>query len=317
MMAISGPQRVSSEGGRAVGHSFGGPWTEDKLQRIDDYLDAYMTIFSGNPRASKLNTIYLDAFAGTGFRTSPVAEDRAEGSLFEDALEDPDTDSLKKGSAYVALRTKPPFGRYIFVDRNPAHAESLAALRQEFPELADRISVQAADANTFLQEWCRKTNWKENRAVVFLDPYGMQVDWSTIEAIAATKAIDLWILFPLGQAVNRLLTKSDIPGGGQADRLTRFFGTDGWKEAFYEEASNQPSMFDLSGEETGYAKRTNFEAIGSYFVDRLQQIFVEVSKNPLPLRNSKGVPLFLLCFAAANPKGAKPALRIANHLLRR
>ncbi len=301
-----------------MGHSFGGPWTEDKLNRIDDYLDAYMTIFSGNPRASKLNTIYLDAFAGTGFRTSPVAEDRAEGSLFEDALEDPDADSLKKGSAYVALRTKPPFGRYIFVDRNPEHAESLTALRQEFPELADRILVRAADANTFLQDWCRHTDWAKNRAVVFLDPYGMQVDWSTIEAIAATKAIDLWILFPLGQAVNRLLTRNRIPEGGQAKRLTRFFGTEDWKEAFYEEADSQPSMFDdVFGEETGYAKRTNFDAIGRFFVDRLEEVFVGVSKNPLPLPNSKGVPLFLLCFAVANPKGAKPALKIANYLLRK
>ncbi len=300
-----------------MGHSFGGPWTEDKLRRIGDYLDAYMKIFTANPRASKLNTIYLDAFAGTGFRTSPVAKDRAEGSLFEDALEDPDANALKKGSAYVALRSDPPFGRYVFVDRNPAHAESLGALRQEFPELADRIIVRAADANTFLQEWCRKTDWDKNRAVVFLDPYGMQVDWSTIESIAATKAIDLWILFPLGQAVNRLLTRKDIPGGGQAHRLTRFFGTEDWKEAFYEEASSQPSMFDLFGEETGYAKRTNFDAIGRFFVDHLQRVFVGVSKNPLPLQNSKGVPLFLLCFAAANPKGAKPALKIANHLLRR
>jgi hypothetical protein len=76
-------------------------------------------------------------------------------------------------------------------------------------------------------------------------------------------------------------------------------------------------MFDLLGEETGYAKRANFDAIGRFFVERLEQVFAGVSKNPLPLRNSKGVPLFLLCFAASNPKGAKPALRIANHLLRR
>lgn len=211
----------------------------------------------------------------------------------------------------------PPFGRYIFVDRNPVHAESLGALRQEFPELADRISVLAADANAFLQEWCRKTDWNKNRAVVFLDPYGMQVDWSTIETIAATEAIDLWILFPLGQAVNRLLTRSDIPTGGQAQRLTRFFGTEDWKEAFYKEASDQPNMFDPLGEETGFAKRANFDAIGRFFVNRLEQVFVGVSKNPLPLRNSKEVPLFLLCFAAANPRGAKPALKIANHLLRR
>jgi three-Cys-motif partner protein len=177
--------------------------------------------------------------------------------------------------------------------------------------------VQAADANTFLQEWCRETDWNRNRAVVFLDPYGMQVDWSTMEAIAATEAIDLWILFPLGQAVNRLLTRNDIPGGGQAQRLTRFFGTEDWKDAFYEEASDQPNMFDLLGEEAGYTKRANFDAIGRFFVERLEQIFVGVSKNPLPLPNSKGVPLFLLCFAASNPRGAEPALRIANHLLRR
>jgi hypothetical protein len=33
--------------------------------------------------------------------------------------------------------------------------------------------------------------------------------------------------------------------------LIRIFGTDGRKEAFYEEASKQPSMFELLGEETG------------------------------------------------------------------
>jgi three-Cys-motif partner protein len=299
-------------------HSFGGRWTENKLERIDGYLDAYMTVFTGNPRASRLNTNYVDAFAGTGFRTSPVAEDRAEGSLFEDALDDPDADALKKGSAYVALRTEPPFGRYIFVDRNPEHAEALGGLRQEFPELADRILVEVADANDFLQNWCRTTDWRTNRAVVFIDPYGMQVDWSTIEAIAATEAIDLWILFPLGQAVNRLLTRNDIPEGGQAQRLTRFFGTEDWKEAFYEQAEErQPSMFDdVFAEDVGYAKSTNFDAIGRFFVSRLERVFVGVSKNPLPLRNSKGVPLYLLCFAASNPRGAKLALKIANHLLR-
>jgi len=186
-----------------------------------------MKIFTANPRASKLNTIYLDAFAGTGFR-SPVAEDRADGLLFEDALEDPHADALKKGSAYVALRTDPPFGRYIFVDRNLTHAESLAALHQEFPQLADRISVRAADANEFLQEWCRDTDWDKNRAVVFLNPYGMQVDWSTIEAIAATEAIDRWILFPLGQAVNRLLTRNGIPRAGRAaHQVSRDRGVEG------------------------------------------------------------------------------------------
>ncbi|MEW6074198.1 MAG: hypothetical protein AB1726_16580 [Planctomycetota bacterium] len=57
------------------------------------------------------------------------------------------------------------------------------------------------------------TGYREaRRKVLFLDPYGMQVEWVTIEAVAQTKAIDLWVLFPLGVGVNRLLTKSgEIP----------------------------------------------------------------------------------------------------------
>jgi three-Cys-motif partner protein len=53
------------------------------------------------------------------------------------------------------------------------------------------------DANTYLKEWCERTDWRAYRTVMFLDPYGMQVDWSLIEAIANTRAVDLWILFRL------------------------------------------------------------------------------------------------------------------------
>lgn len=299
-------------------HRFGGPWTEDKLKRIDEYLRAYMTIFKGNPAASKLSTYYVDAFAGTGRRSSPVAEDRAEGSLFEDALEDADANSLKEGSAYVALRQEQPFDRYVFVDRSPEHAANLGKLREEFPGLASRISIEVADANTFLQRWCRNTNWRGNRAVVFLDPYGMQVDWTTIEAIAQTKAIDLWLLFPLGQAVNRLLTRRCVPEGAHAERLTRLFGTEKWRDVFYkalDEDTDRLTLFDTA--EVGHTKQANFEVIGEFFVERLKTVFAGVAEKPLSLRNSTNVPLYLLCFAAANPVGAPTAVRIAQHILRR
>jgi three-Cys-motif partner protein len=52
----------------------------------------------------------------------------------------------------------------------------------------------------------QERDWQKERAVVFLDPYGMQVEWSTIEALAPTKGIDLWNLLPLGMGVARLLT---------------------------------------------------------------------------------------------------------------
>ncbi|WP_119068757.1 three-Cys-motif partner protein TcmP [Rubrobacter indicoceani] len=298
-------------------HAFGGPWTEDKLRRVDKYLEAYMTIFTRNETASKLGTYYLDAFAGTGRIASAVAEDRVEGSLFEDALEDDDTNYLKEGSAYVALRQENQFDNYVFIDRSREHAASLDRLRHEFPDLADRITIEVADANDFLQKWCRNTNWKSNRAVVFLDPYGMQVDWATIEAIARTKAVDLWLLFPLGQAVNRLLTRKRLPEAAHAERLTRMFGTESWREAFYrtpEKESDALMLFD--NEEAVLEKQANFDSIGAFFVKRLKTIFPGVAEKPLPLKNSTNVPLYLLCFAAANPVGAPTAVKIANHILK-
>jgi three-Cys-motif partner protein len=69
------------------------------------------------------------------------------------------------------------------------------------------IQLVNEDANPFLGRICSQPGWDERRAVLFLDPFGMQVVWDTIKAIANTKAIDLWLLFPLGIAVNRLLRR--------------------------------------------------------------------------------------------------------------
>ena len=188
-------------------HSFGGAWTEDKLARVRGYLEAYTTIFKGNEKARHLQTTYVDAFAGTGRRAAARPERAAEGSLFEDAEADPEARSFKEGSARAALEVEPPFDSYVFVDRNPDHARQLEGLKVEFPEKAGRVSIEVADANDFLRRWCAETDWDRNRAVVFLDPYGTQVDWSTVDIIAAAAGIDLWIFFPFGQAVNRLLTR--------------------------------------------------------------------------------------------------------------
>lgn len=44
------------------------------------------------------------------------------------------------------------------------------------------------------------------RAMVLLDPFGMQVSWDTIASLANTHT-DLWILIPTGVIVNRLLDR--------------------------------------------------------------------------------------------------------------
>jgi three-Cys-motif partner protein len=169
------------------------------------------------------------------------------------------------------------------------------------------------DANTVLTDLCLNRRWSRHRAVLFLDPYGMQVDWQTIEAVAATKAIDMWLLFPLGVAVNRLLRKDGQIPDAWAARLDSLFGTETWRQTFYA-ASEQGDLFE---EGLCATKTADFDAIGAFFVERLKTVFPGVADRPLALCNSKNVPLYLLCFAAANEKGAPTAVKIAQNILAR
>ena len=89
------------------------------------------------------------------------------------------------------------------------------------------------------------------------------------------------------------------------------FGTDDWYDAFYE-TYQQRDMFD---ELSVTKKVATFDKISKYFVARLKTAFPGVADNSLPLMSSKGNPLFLLCFAAANKRGAITAIRIAQNIL--
>ncbi|MFN4261780.1 MAG: three-Cys-motif partner protein TcmP [Gemmataceae bacterium] len=292
-------------------HVFGGDWTSEKLERVRKYLCAYTNIFKKNPRAAYFTTVYVDAFAGTGERVESAGRcPKAAAVLDEEDLAD--ADALQKGSARIALEVDPPFDRFLFIERSAKRVKELEKLRSEFPDRAAVIQIEQGDANDVLQQWCRDSDWQRHRSVVFLDPYGMQVDWATIEAIAATAAIDLWILFPLGMAVNRLLTKNEPPPPLWADALTRFFGNEEWKQEFYPKRKE----LTLFGEEETERKEANFERIGQFFLKRLKTVFAQVATNPLIMNNSKGVPIFLLCFAAGNPKGAPTAVKIAKDILK-
>lgn len=284
---------------------FGGDWTQNKLERVSKYLKAYMEIM----KLRQYTVSYVDAFAGTGY--VELARKGSKELLFPE-LAEPETRQFIDGSARIALQIDHPFHEYHFVEKNPSRCQDLEKLKTTHSELQESIRVHPREANEFLQDFCENRNWRTNRAVIFLDPYGMQVEWKTIELIAKTKAVDLWYLFPLGVAVGRLLTKDGkIPKMWQ-DALTRIFGTADWNDAFYQKQVNQSLFGDIESTQ----KIGDAEVIAAYFVRRLKTIFPGVVEKPLPLYNRNNVPLYLLCFATANPAAVRPALRIASHLLK-
>lgn len=295
-------------------HRFGGDWTDAKLDVLAKYLKSYSTALEGKPTATNpFRRAYIDAFAGTGTRTARESEPNSltEALLFPD-LAAPAPQKLLDGSARRALQVEPHFDKYIFIERSPERCSQLEGLRSDFPQLASNIDVRQGEANEVIRELCASpTKWKSRRAVLFLDPYGMQVEWRTIEAIAATKAIDLWLLVPLGMGMNRLAPKSGNLPESWRQRMNSFLGTSDWYDEFYK----TETTLTLFGDEQKQVK-ASMSVMARYFNERLKQVFAGVAEEPGVLWNSANNPLYLFCFAVGNEKGKDIALRIANHLLR-
>jgi three-Cys-motif partner protein len=281
-------------------HSFGGPWTIEKLKILRGYLAAYVRVLKNR----NFTRLYIDAFAGTGNRKAHIVQ----ASTF---FELPELEKMTKGSARVALEIEPPFHRYIFIEKRKVRTSALEKLKADFPNR--NIDVRHKDANEEIQRICRETDWRSNRAVLFLDPYGMQVEWETLRAAAATKAIDVWVLYPSGMGMNRMLTRNGNIRMEWQNTLDRFLGCKDWRKTFYREIE-RPDFFD--GTVVELVKDANTEKFEAFFLNRLRTIFAGVAPRGVPLINSKGQVMYLLCFASANPKGSVIALKIADSVMR-
>jgi three-Cys-motif partner protein len=281
-------------------NQFGSAHTEEKLLKLEAYLDRFTLVLKNQP----FKLVYFDAFAGT----PDIDVGDAGGPL----LGATDKQQFLQGSSRRALKFGDKFSRYIFVDKKRSNARELETLKEEFSQFRDRIDVRYSDANTELEKFC--SNWPRNqRAVVFLDPFGNQVAWETIEVIAATKSIDLWYLFPAGLGVHRQIGGEGVREGKEKS-LDRLFGTPDWRKAFISKTTTN-DLFGAARDTTSIASP---EAITQFMIERMKGIFKGgVLDEWLPL-GSRGRHSYSLIFACANPepRAHELALRLARAVLR-
>ena len=288
-----------------IDHEFGDQHTELKLSIVEKYLKFFTTALRG-----KFNELwYIDAFAGTGSRTVRH-EERAAGLL--DSGE-PERIERRRGSARIAIDVKPPFDFIVFIENKPSYVAALQELAANYPNR--RIAVVKNDANDALKSLIAANNWQSTRAVLFLDPYGMQLEWSTLEKVAATKAIDIWFLFSLAglyrQATRQL---ADIDEHKRA-ALTRMFGSDAWEAELYPKTMRE-DLFEGISEEP---RRRSADVAGleAYAKSRLETIFAAVLKPlPLPLHKKPQRFSLFLCISNDDPRAIGLATKFGNHILK-
>jgi three-Cys-motif partner protein len=293
---------------KRVAHRFGGVWTEIKLRALTEYLDFYSKALKNQG----FETWYIDAFAGTGDRHAELEH----GGIFEgQPIEQ--VELILDGSARKALKIDPPFKHYWFVEQHRGRAAALKALMSEF---SLDIQIRTGEANAELRAlfasapWCDSPKAGRQRAVVFLDPYGMSVDWETLAMLASSRRVDVWYLFPRKAVVQQLAR--DIRGvdAGKRGRLAQIFGSTDWEDEFYRSRPAQGSFFDAQPEETKDRVATPAQ-ISAFARKQLGNLFCYVS-DPLPLV-VKGSDFFELYCLSNNARAIPLIRRGVEHVMRK
>ncbi len=256
-----------------------GPWSEDKLQLLGKYLHAYTVIMKDQQWCRGYH--YIDAFTGTG-------KSRAR-----------DEERYIDGSPRVALTIQHPFHSYTFIEKTSWRVHRLRELEDEFPD--QDIRIREGDCNRIITtEITPRIHYERfNRGLIFLDPFGMDTEWSTIEQIAETRALEIFMNLPV-MALNHTVLPND-PNAlteAQIERMNRFWGTTEWRGDIYEE---MPTLF---GPVEMKIRRTTGQRLGRLFKKRLEEVF-PYATDPLVMTNSKNAPLYCLIFAGHKSTGAK------------
>lgn len=286
--------------------------TNQKLGRLRAYLQAYSIAL----KDYGFERIYIDAFAGTGSRT----ETRAALPLFGPEMAEPEEVDTP-GSARLALSIEPPFQAYAFIEKDRGRFAELQKLKELHPDR--HIALKHGDANQYVRQLCERIPWNRRqggisgmRGVVFLDPYGMEVEWATVEAIAATHALDCWYFFPLSGLYRNAPHDPAKRETKKDERLDRVLGATDWRHRWYQHSFERADMFES---ETEAIRRADVDRIEAYVKERLQTVFKGAVLDPYRLRHNNNAPMASLFFAVSNPSPAavELATRIAGHILRR
>lgn len=261
-----------------------GPWSEIKLDILARYAAEYSKILTHQERTN-FRHLYIDAFAGGGRHLA-----KKSGELVQ-------------GSPLRALDVRPPFLEYHFVEKNE---KKVKALQRLIPGRKD-VWIYQGDCNEILSERVfPRARFKDfARALCFLDPYGLHLDWRVIREAGGSQSIELFINFPI-QDINRNVLRRNPEDWDpiQEKRMTLFWGDDTWKNVA---VRHRPTLFGEVDE-----KVTN-EELAAAFRDRLEKVAgFPVVPMPCAMRNRNRAVVYYLFFAAHK----EVAGRIVRHIFK-
>ncbi|MBW4439168.1 MAG: three-Cys-motif partner protein TcmP [Pleurocapsa minor GSE-CHR-MK-17-07R] len=233
------------------------PYAKQKLKSVNYYLQQAITATKGKFR----DICYLDLQAGPG--KNKIGSE------------------IVLGSPLIALNLPNPPTLLLFNEDKKKLSESLKQRVQASP-IADRVRIFREDVNDVAGKMIDvlPNRGKYSLNIAFLDPEGLEINWSTIQLLADVRRMDLIINFS-SSGVKRSLQ--------HPDKLDAFFGTPNWREI---DLKSTRAMVDL------YLSR--LRGFGYTIIED-----PEIPGEEVRVRNSKNAELYTMIFASKHPLGNK------------
>ncbi len=261
-----------------------GEWVKEKLFYVQRYIDTFEIAMRNK---SWRKRIYIDLFSGPG-------KCIVRG-----------TNEFLLGSPLLALKTQYPFTDYYFGDLEKQNIDYLQERTKGSNISQSHIHPLVGDANQKVKEVVNDIEHSDkvfikgvgsclNLAV--LDPEGLELEWSTVEALGKMKTMDLIIHY----SQNGLTRNLDKYLSANEDTvIDRFFGDREWRN-IYKDASTKRETVGIHRMLIDHYK-AKLGKIGYVVINDHQQTV----REPLIRNTEKNAPLYRLIFASKHPLGNK------------
>jgi three-Cys-motif partner protein len=158
------------------------------------------------------------------------------------------------------------------------------------------VSIHTGDSTPYLTQQLLPTiKFKNyNRALCLLDPYGLHLDWEVMLQAGQSKAVDMFLNFPVMDMNRNVIWRNPDQAPQQGiERMNRFWGDDTWRQAAYAE-NPQHNLFSAPD----FLKQSN-DRIVAAFRDRLKKVAgFKYVPDALPMKNSNNAVVYYLFLAS-------------------
>ena len=245
-----------------------GEWSMEKYRLVGGYCD----IFSTGMKAKWDQLVYIDLFAGAGYSRLK----RSNKILYSSSL--------------IALSLPYPFTKYILCEKEPARFAALEErVRRDFAD--KNVELICGDSNEMVDRVFSAIPKYSTRNTVlsfcFVDPFSLNLKYSTIKALGGKILMDFLILQALHMDANR---NFNIYLDDENDKIADYLGILDWRDRF--KKSKRPTRKDFI----------------MFLVEQYEEQMVSIGYQPArrmhQIRsNIKNLPLYYLAFYSKHKRG--------------